>query len=68
MTTVSLELSPETVAERMLRSGMKPGYSKGLLGEITCGYGRLDKYGYWQYPLEISKTDRLQRIKANDRI
>lgn len=29
----------------------RPGYSTGVCGNMTCGYGRLGFYGYWQYPV-----------------
>jgi len=31
--------------------GRKPHYSTGICGSTTCGYGKLDKNGYWQFPL-----------------
>ena len=32
--------------------GVRPCYSTGIHGLITRGYGRLDDYGFWEYPLE----------------
>jgi len=29
----------------------KPYYSTGIGGGETCGYGKLDNNGYWEYPL-----------------
>jgi len=32
-------------------AGIKYKCSTGINGEITRGYGYLDDYGFWQYPL-----------------
>ena len=29
----------------------RPGYSTGICGSLTAGFGRLDHNGYWQYPV-----------------
>ena len=34
-------------------NGDKPTFSSGLECELTCGYGKLDEWGYWEYPLYI---------------
>lgn len=31
--------------------GIKPCFSTGICGNYTCGYGKLDSNGYWEYPL-----------------
>jgi len=36
---------------KILKSGFKPNYSTGVHGGITCGYGKLDHMGYWEYEL-----------------
>lgn len=28
-----------------------PSYSTGICENLTCGYGMLDRNGYWQFPL-----------------
>ncbi|CAH9015109.1 hypothetical protein VP501E541_P0280 [Vibrio phage 501E54-1] len=38
-------------AYQWYESGETPRYSKGICDTITAGYGKLDKYGYWEYPL-----------------
>ena len=38
-------------AIRLFKSGEKPCYSTGVCDQLTCGYGVLDKYGYWEFPL-----------------
>ena len=36
----------------LFRLGFKYRSSTGInKGEITCGYGKLDNWGYWQFPL-----------------
>ena len=41
----------EERARQLLAAGAKPSCSTGIHGFITCGYGMLDQYGFWQYPL-----------------
>lgn len=41
----------EAEAVRRFDVGEKPGYSTGVCGTLTCGYGRLDENGYWEFPL-----------------
>lgn len=41
----------EVEAVRRFDAGEKPGYSMGVCGTLTCGYGHLDKNGYWEFPL-----------------
>ncbi len=33
----------------------KPRYSAGICGSTTAGYGQLDKYGYFEYPLIVDQ-------------
>ena len=39
------------IANKRFKSGEKPGWSKGICGGFTAGYGELDEYGYWEFPL-----------------
>lgn len=32
-------------------AGQDPSFSTGVCESLTCGYGRLDDYGYFQFPL-----------------
>jgi hypothetical protein len=41
----------ELEALRRQQAGERPTYSTGICGLITCGYGRLDWCGYWEFPL-----------------
>lgn len=41
----------EDIAAFLLAAGRRPCCSTGIGGETTRGYGRLDEYGYWEYPL-----------------
>jgi len=40
----------EVVGECLYSIGFKPGYSSGVCGSVTSGYGKLNHNGYWQYP------------------
>ena len=40
------------IAKLLKWLGIKPFYSTGIANaEMTCGYGKLDFNGYWEYPL-----------------
>lgn len=39
------------VANKLCQKGIKPTFSTGICGSTTCGYGDLDEYGYWEFPL-----------------
>lgn len=41
----------EAEARRRQAAGQKPGASTGIHGYITYGYGELDEFGFWEYPL-----------------
>jgi hypothetical protein len=30
-------------------------WSTGICGSATAGYGTLDEYGYWEFPLHIDQ-------------
>lgn len=42
-------------AYEMLFSGEQPTYSTGICENITCGFGRLDEYGYFEFPLTMEE-------------
>lgn len=37
-------------------NGEKPCYSTGICGATTCGYGKLDETGYFEFPLYLEET------------
>jgi hypothetical protein len=41
----------EVEARRRQAAGEKPCVSTGIHGRLTYGYGMLDQFGFWQYPL-----------------
>lgn len=41
----------EQHALHLWAQGREPMFSTGICGSLTCGYGKLDYAGYWQYPL-----------------
>jgi len=43
-------------AKILYRMGMKPRYSMGICESLTCGYGKLDDNGYFEYPLYFKET------------
>lgn len=41
----------QLAAIKMFNDGIDPSFSSGICGSLTVGYGTLDDYGYWEYPL-----------------
>ena len=44
----------EVIAKFLFAAGRKPGHSTSIAGAETSGYGELDDYGFWEYPLDAS--------------
>ena len=44
----------EAIAKFLFAAGRKPGHSTSIAGARTAGYGELDDYGLWEYPLDAS--------------
>jgi hypothetical protein len=40
-------------AEELYKAGIKPGCSTDICGQLTIGYGELDDYGNWEFPLHV---------------
>ena len=40
------------IAKILKALGFMPGVSTGIHGYLTYGYGKLDVYGFWQFPLD----------------
>lgn len=45
------EMVREQEALKRWEAGKMPTFSTGVGDELTCGYGALDEYGYWEFPL-----------------
>lgn len=45
------DLICEHEAKKRWAAGEKPTFSTGICGSWTCGYGKLDANGYWEFPL-----------------
>ena len=54
-----LSLLPESLKEGyiLLRKGYEPNYSTGICECLTCGFGELDDYGYFEYPVSVHETE-----------
>lgn len=46
-----VDMVREYEAQQRWARGEHPGFSSGIYGSITAGYGDLDDNGYWQFPL-----------------
>lgn len=57
MTDVTDLSENELEAIRRFDSGEKPCYSTGICGSTTCGYGKLDPNGYWEFPLHMDEEE-----------
>ncbi len=40
-------------AYRRYRNGEAPSFSTGICEFLTAGYGHLDAYGYYEFPLNV---------------
>jgi hypothetical protein len=47
------------IAKILLRMGRTPRFSSAIDGSLTAGYGRLDEFGFWQYPLKKNEIEAL---------
>lgn len=45
------DLIHEQEALNRWKAGEHPSFSSNLNDDFTCGYGKLDAYGNWQFPL-----------------
>ena len=41
------------IAIKKYKDGVKPLYSKDISDNNTAGYGKVDNYGYFEYPLPL---------------
>jgi len=60
----------EFIAKILYKIGVKPTYSTGICGRLTCGYGKLDNYGYWEYPLyevAVKREIELKKMQLKER-
>jgi hypothetical protein len=42
-------------AYKFYSQGISPTYSTGICGLVTAGYGELDCYGYFEFPLKVNQ-------------
>lgn len=57
----------EHEAIKRWEAGEQPGFSTGICESLTCGYGNLDNYGYWEFPLYPAE-DYLKSKKVHNDI
>lgn len=41
------------IAYQKYHNNEPPNWSQGICGSVTAGYGKLDEYGYWEFPLNV---------------
>lgn len=46
------------IARVLYMTGKIPHYSTGIHGGLTKGYGELDEYGFYQYPLPLKPSPK----------
>lgn len=61
------DLEKENEAMRRYLSGEKPFYSTGICESLTCGYGKLDEYGYFEFPLKESILKYLTEVQMHNK-
>lgn len=48
-------------------NGEEPRFSSGVCDDLTCGYGELSQWGYWQFPLyPAEKYSKLLKKRKKD--
>lgn len=63
------DLVCEWEAQQRWQRGEPPSFSSDLADQITAGYGELDEYGNWQFPLfpgvdyVIEYNQRVENLK-----
>jgi hypothetical protein len=55
-----------TNALRLFREGVKYGCSTDVSGKTSYGYGELDNYGFWEYPLYFDVEPSPAKEKCPD--
>lgn len=53
-------------AIRRHSTGEPVWFSTGIDGKLTYGYGNLDEYGFWQYPLRFEYLSPLQQAMVRE--
>ena len=44
------------VAKTLKFVGVKPTWTTNIEGQLTCGYGKCDNNGFWQFELHTEKS------------
>lgn len=52
-------------ADQWFAEGKPYKCSQGICESKTAGYGRLDCYGYWEYPLHVADDGTVTSNKGN---
>lgn len=50
-------------AFRRYLCGDKLSFSSGICEGLTAGFGEINEYGYWEYPLPMNFVDRFYGVK-----
>ena len=50
--------SEQQEAVTRFQQGQKPSYSTDIAENITCGYGEVDEYGFFDFPLPKQYWDK----------
>lgn len=58
----------ELIALGMFIDGEKLNYSSDLAEFITIGYGKLDPYGEWEYPLPVQLVHQIEFLLSTSEI
>ena len=61
-------LATRVIAQDKFKSGQKPEFSSGICGSATAGYGSLNSFGYFQFPLYVNQeTQKVMIVDLNSR-
>lgn len=71
MNNIQGEIAAQLEAKRRHDAGERVNFSTSIEGTLTYGYGALDDYGFWEFPLrfEYLSADQqavVRRLDAKD--
>jgi hypothetical protein len=54
------------IAKFLLKLGRHPHFSTSIAEETTAGFGQLDEYGFFQYPLSNHWINSVLKFKKDE--
>jgi len=51
------------IAKMMFKLGVRPRFSHNIAEELSAGYGELDEFGFWEFPLTQQDIQKIIQIR-----